>query len=93
MTANGHTNEEIAKFYASAEWRRTRAFVLSRDNYICQPCLLKGYVHEANLVHHKEELRSPNGWERRLDVDNLEAINRKCHNKEKHYYSQNKRTN
>lgn len=89
VTANGHTNKEIAQFYASKEWRKVREQILVRDNYICQPCLSKGVIHEANLVHHKnDELRSPNGWARRLDEDNLEAINRACHNTEKHYYSQ-----
>lgn len=88
VTANGHTNKEIAQFYASKEWRAVRGTILARDNYICQPCLRKGIIHEANLVHHKDdELRSPNGWARSLDEDNLEAINRACHNKEKHYYS------
>lgn len=85
---NGKTNKEIADFYKSKEWRQTRLAVLSRDNYICIPCLKKGYIHEGNLVHHKIELRDVGGWERRLDMDNLETINRGCHNKVWHKNSQ-----
>lgn len=78
---NGVTNKEIAEFYASAEWKRTRLAVLNRDNWICQRCLREGRVHEANLVHHKIELRDVGGWELRLSMSNLESINRSCHNK------------
>ncbi|WP_414842336.1 HNH endonuclease [Enterococcus saccharolyticus] len=85
---NGKTNKDIADFYKSKEWRKVRLAVLSRDNYICIPCLKKGYIHEGNLVHHKIELRDVGGWEHRLDMDNLETINRGCHNATKHYHSQ-----
>lgn len=85
---NGKTNKDIADFYKSKEWRQVRLAVLSRDNYICQKCLREGRVHEGNLVHHKVELRDIGGWEKRLDIDNLETINRGCHNTEKHYHSQ-----
>ena len=89
---NGVSNKEIAEFYASTEWRRTRKAVLARDNYICQKCLREeGRVHEANLVHHRIELRSPNGWQLRLDMENLESINRSCHGKVYHKNSQKNR--
>lgn len=90
---NGVSNKEISEFYASAEWKRVRQAVLNRDNYICQKCLReKGYVHEANLVHHRlVELRDIGGWEKRLDMDNLESINRSCHNKVWHKNSQKNR--
>lgn len=81
---NGKTNKEIADFYKSKEWRQTRLAVLSRDNYICQKCLREGRIHEGNLVHHKIELRDVGGWEHRLDMDNLETINRGCHNMVRH---------
>ena len=86
--SNGKTNKEIADFYNSKEWRQTRLAVLSRDNYICQKCLREGRVHEGNLVHHIIELRDPDGWEHRLDMDNLETINRSCHGKVYHKNSQ-----
>ncbi|MEB6212989.1 HNH endonuclease [Enterococcus casseliflavus] len=78
---NGVTNQEIADFYASSEWQRARQAVLSRDNYTCQKCLREGKIHGGNLVHHIIELRDIGGWEKRLDIDNLETINRACHNK------------
>lgn len=86
INANGKTNKEIYEFYQSKEWKRVRKAVLDRDNWICQPCLREGRVHEANLVDHIVELRSKNGWSKRLDMDNLEAINRSCHNKKEHKY-------
>lgn len=88
---NGVSNKEIADFYASAEWKRVRLAVLSRDNYICQNCLREGRVHEGNLVHHKVELRDVGGWDRRLDMTNLETINRGCHNKVWHKNSNKNR--
>lgn len=87
LNANGKTNREITLFYQSSEWRKVREIVLMRDHWICQVCLRKGIVHEANLVDHIIEVRSPNGWSKRLDIDNLEAINRSCHNRKVHEWS------
>ncbi|WP_368742259.1 HNH endonuclease [Enterococcus casseliflavus] len=60
---------------------KIRLAVMIRDNYICQKCLREGKIHEGFLVHHKIELRVVGGWELRLDIDNLETINKGCHNK------------
>ncbi|MGM0259381.1 HNH endonuclease [Enterococcus sp. AZ102] len=87
VRANGKTDKEIYDFYQSREWKRVRGYVLMRDNWVCQSCLRKGRVHKANLVDHIVELRSPQGWEKRLDVDNLEAMNRGCHNEKEHEWS------
>ena len=85
-TANGKTEKDIEKFYNSSLWKKTRKLILIRDAYICQSCLRKGILHEANMVHHKIEIRSPGGWKHRLNMENLEAINRVCHNQIEHKY-------
>lgn len=84
--SNGVTEKEIASFYASMSWRNVRKIRLIQDNYICQPCLRNGIVHAADMVHHKIEIRDPNGWQHRLELENLESVNRSCHNKLKHRY-------
>lgn len=74
-------NKLARSFYSSMEWKTVRRVVLVRDNYLCQECLRQGKVTKANAVHHIEELLDV--WDKRLDIDNLESICNKCHNKEK----------
>ncbi|EMW6123067.1 HNH endonuclease [Enterococcus faecalis] len=83
-------NKQYADFYNSREWKNKRKQILIRDNYICQPCLKKGVIHEANMVHHKTELKDD--WEKRLDEENLESVNTICHNKIEKKNRQNKKT-
>lgn len=83
-------NKQYADFYNSREWKNKRKQILIRDNYICQPCLEKGVIHEANMVHHKDELKD--NWEKRLDEENLESVNTICHNKIEKKNRQNKKT-
>ncbi len=91
QTANGHTNKEISNFYNSSEWKRVRKSRLIQDSYICQNCLREGHVTPATIVHHTTELRSPEGWEHRLDIDRLESICQECHNREDHSWSRRKK--
>lgn len=86
VTTNGKTEKEIADFYNSPLWRRVRRQVMIRDNYVCQHCFRRGILHKANMVHHKIELRSPDGWRYRIDLNELEAINKTCHNEIEHQY-------
>lgn len=73
-------NQEARSFYKSAAWEKCRAVVLIRDNYLCQECLRNGKITAANTVHHIKHLEEfP---ELALDVDNLETICPRCHNKE-----------
>ena len=73
-------NKEYTAFYNSTQWRKLRQQVLMRDNYLCQHCLAEGVVNDKNLiVHHIVELKRD--WNKRLDMENLEAVCRTCHNK------------
>ncbi|MFT9267015.1 HNH endonuclease [Oenococcus sp.] len=40
------------KFYHSKEWSTLRQAVLSRDNHLCQYCLVHGNVTVGNIVDH-----------------------------------------
>ena len=45
----------------------------------------KGYKCEvcgamATQVHHKKAIQNPDGWDRRLDYNNLELLCTRCHN-------------
>jgi 5-methylcytosine-specific restriction protein A len=56
-------------------WDKTRAYILARDNYLCQPCLREGRIHIATEVDHKLP-KAKGGTD---DEANLQAINTLCH--------------
>jgi 5-methylcytosine-specific restriction enzyme A len=79
---NKHRRDrEADRFYKSLEWKRVRARVLEYSP-LCTKCKDKGILTLATDVHHVEALRK--NWERRIDVSNLEAICKPCHNRERH---------
>ena len=66
-------------FYKLKAWIRTRAWVLARDNHLCQHCLRKKKLKKAVTVHHiKPRSLFP---ELALDVTNLVSLCFSCHNK------------
>lgn len=79
-------NKKYSNFYHSTQWRNARKAKLM-EQPLCEVCLAQGKYTNADMVHHKIELRSPNGWKHRLDLNNLESICYECHNKEEHSYS------
>ncbi|MDF3606318.1 HNH endonuclease signature motif containing protein [Paracoccus sp. DMF-8] len=58
-----------------ASWDRIRLHALKRDSYLCQPCLKRGHVTEANEVDHI----TPKAQGGTDDLGNLQAICRDCH--------------
>lgn len=85
-------NSKYSKFYHTPEWRKTRKAKLLETPY-CEVCMREGITRPAQLVHHVIELKDPQGWELRLDMDNLQSICYTCHNKVEHKYSTHRRTN
>lgn len=84
-------NKKYNDFYHSKTWSDVRKQKLMQQP-LCEVCLREGTMTRADMVHHIIELRSPNGWEHRLSMDNLESICYEHHNKEEHRYSwKNKR--
>lgn len=70
---------EAKRFYKSKAWLKCRAIVVIRDKYLCQKCLRQGRITKYDVVHHiKERKDYP---ELALDVDNLECLCHRCHNK------------
>lgn len=66
--------------YKDMKWIRTRAKALMRDGYMCQMCKRYGRRTPATVVHHKKH--ADEYPELAYDLDNLESLCAKCHNKE-----------
>ncbi len=73
---NKTRDPKYVRFYNSIEWRTLSAKRLADDMYKCLWC---GGI--ATEVDHIEEIRTPEGWERRLDYDNTRSLCHDCHDK------------
>lgn len=70
----------IREFYGSPFWKKQRKYRLLFDNYKCARC---GGL--AQDVHHKITLTEENVNNLETsNLENLESLCRKCHNKETH---------
>ena len=45
----------------------------------------------ATQVHHKQAIQTPQGWDRRLDYNNLELLCTQCHNDRHNRFKKKKR--
>ena len=64
-------DKKLTRFYNSSAWRSTSKLVLLRDDYVCQMC-----GGEATMVDHIIPIKKD--WNRRLDLDNLQASCKAC---------------
>lgn len=71
--------KKVKPFYKSRAWLKLREFVLTRDHYLCQPCLRNNKITTANTVHHIIPIEDDPDLA--LDADNCESICPPCHNK------------
>lgn len=69
-----HTTSRHARGY-DHRWVKTRARILKRDFYLCQPCLAKGRPTQATEVDHIKA-RSKGGTD---NDENLQSICHDCH--------------
>ena len=69
------TDPKYKAFYKSADWRRLSAWALAQSGWRCADC---GGV--ATDVHHVVPIQTDEGWQRRLDPDNVVALCVSCHN-------------
>ena len=73
---NKTRDPKYIRFYNSNEWRSLSAKRLQDDGFRCAWC---GKI--ADEVDHIVEIKTPDGWERRLDYDNTRSLCHTCHNK------------
>lgn len=72
---NKKRDPKYSRFYNSIEWRTLSLKYTQDKQYRCEVCKDIG-----SEVHHKKPIQTPEGWELRLDYDNLELLCKKCHN-------------
>lgn len=77
---NRQRDPKYQAFYGSKEWKITSRTKLQNAKYKCEAKLdcCQGLAVE---VHHIKALKTAEGWDRRLDWDNLQAVCTACHNK------------
>lgn len=78
---NRQRDKKYIQFYNSKAWR-----ILSKKyrdkHYLCEECQKEAKqnneysIQLSEEVHHIDPIKTPEGWERRLDWDNLKAL---CH--------------
>lgn len=73
---NEGRDPKYVRFYNSNDWRTLSAKRLSDDDYKCSMC---GGI--ATEVDHIEEIKTPTGWEKRLDYNNTRSLCHDCHDK------------
>lgn len=76
---NKRRDPRYLEFYRSKAWRLTSRAKLQAAGYKCQAGLA-GCTRLAVEVHHIKPIQTPEGWDHRLDWDNLEAVCTTCHN-------------
>ena len=85
-TYNQKRDPKYVRFYNSSDWRILSQKYIQDKSYRCERC---GKI--ATEVHHKRYIQSDDGWERRLDYDNLEALCVRCHNEEHDRFKKKKK--
>lgn len=72
---NKTRDPKYTKFYNSRDWRTLSQAYAQAKGFRCENC---GQV--ASEVHHVKAIQTDDGWNRRLDYDNLELLCKSCHN-------------
>lgn len=75
FTANTNDSRN-QRFYKSKQWQQTRDYII-RLYPECVRCLENNIITEATDVNHIVNINID--WNRRLDIDNLEALCKSCH--------------
>lgn len=76
---NRRRDPKYLTFYRSKAWKVTSRAKLERVMYKCE-ARLPGCTHLAVEVHHVQPIQTPEGWDKRLEWENLEAVCTACHN-------------
>lgn len=78
-TYNKRRDPKYLTFYRSKEWRLLSRAKLQDCGYRCE-AKLDGCTGLATEVHHIKAIQTDEGWELRLDWENLEGVCTSCHN-------------
>lgn len=84
---NKKRDPKYKSFYNSNEWKLLKDKKMMNEQYRCEDC-----QRLAVEVHHIKPIQIDEGWELRLDYDNLAALCIDCHNK-RHNRFQRRRVN
>lgn len=76
---NARRDPKYVTFYRSKAWKATSKAKLQSVDYRCE-AQLKGCQGIACEVHHIKPVQTPEGWDKRLEWENLEALCTSCHN-------------
>lgn len=76
---NQRRDPKYGRFYNSQDWRTLSRTKLQDCGYKCE-AKLDGCQRLAVEVHHIEPIKTPEGWDKRLDWDNLMGVCIACHN-------------
>lgn len=76
---NKQRDPKYSQFYNSKPWRILSRKKLQESGYKCE-ARLPGCTRLAVEVHHIKPIQTDEGWELRLDWDNLESLCTACHN-------------
>lgn len=83
---NSRRDKKYTDFYKDDKWRNLSRAYIADKKYKCEDC---GQI--AAEVHHKEPVQTPEGWERRYEWENLQALCIKCHNKKHKRFEKRKK--
>ena len=76
---NKRRDPKYLTFYRSREWKLLSRTKLQDCGYRCQ-AKLEGCTGLAVEVHHIKPIQTEDGWDKRLEWDNLESLCINCHN-------------
>ena len=76
---NSRRDTKYLTFYRSKDWRRQSRAKLESVRYKCE-AKLEGCTGLAVETHHIIPIQIPEGWDKRLEWENLEAVCTSCHN-------------
>ncbi len=76
---NQRRDPKYGRFYNSSDWRTMSRAKLQDCGYKCE-AKLDGCQRLAVEVHHIEPIKTPEGWDKRLEWDNLMGVCIACHN-------------
>lgn len=76
---NRQRDPKYLAFYRSKDWRRQSRAKLESTQYRCE-ARLSGCQYYAVEVHHIKPIQTKEGWDKRLEWENLEAVCTACHN-------------